>query len=214
MNGVLHTDSRRGLATLRRLLAPEPMEERCDLCAAALREDHQHLVEPAQHRLICACDACAILFSDTGQTKYRRVPRDVVSLPNFQIADEIWNALAIPIGLVFFFHSSISGNVVGVYPSPAGPTESIVDPDAWCDVAARNRSLEDLAVDVQALLVNRIQGAREYYLAPIDQCYKLTGLIRNHWTGFSGGEEAWTHIQAFFADLKQRSRPVLVPAHA
>ena len=40
--------------------------------------------------------------------------------------------------------------------------------------------------DVEALLVNRIGHARgfsnpEYYLAPIDECFKLVGLIRSRW---------------------------------
>ena len=32
--------------------------------------------------------------------------------------------------------------------------------------------------DVEALLINRVGPAREYFLAPIDECYRLVGLIR------------------------------------
>ena len=61
-----------------------------------------------------------------------------------------------------------------------------------------------------ALLVNRVghvAGAvpAEYYLVPIDECYKLVGLIRTHWRGLSGGTEVWREIGAFFATLKKRA---------
>ena len=62
-----------------------------------------------------------------------------------------------------------------------------------------------------ALLVNRVGHVRgaapaEYYLVPIDECYKLVGLIRTHWRGLSGGTEVWREIGAFFAALKNESR--------
>ena len=59
--------------------------------------------------------------------------------------------------------------------------------------------------DVEALLVNRVSETREYYIAPMDQCYKLVGLIRAHWRGFSGGSEVWEKINQFFAELKEAS---------
>jgi len=63
---------------------------------------------------------------------------------------------------------------------------------------------------VEALLVNRIAqsrgaGAAEYFVAPIDECYKLVGLIRGSWRGFSGGTEVWREIGKFFSDLKEKS---------
>ena len=47
--------------------------------------------------------------------------------------------------------------------------------------------LAELEPDVEALLVNRMKGERAYYRAPIDECFKLVGLIRMHWRGLSGG---------------------------
>ncbi len=191
--------SARGLATLRRLVAAPPQPERCELCAAEVPEQHQHLVDPEKRRLLCACDACAILFDHSGITKYRRVPRDIRELPGFEIDDALWNSLGIPIGLVFFFRSSVSNAMLAVYPSPGGPTETNVEEDVWSELAV------PLADDVEALLVNRIQGAREYYVVPIDECYKLTGLIRRNWTGLSGGDELWERIRLFFESLKRRA---------
>jgi ABC-type protease/lipase transport system, ATPase and permease components len=66
--------------------------------------------------------------------------------------------------------------------------------------------VERLEPDVQALLVNRVGLAREYYLAPIDQCFELVGLIRANWRGFSGGQDAWRKINGFFARMKESAR--------
>ncbi len=96
-----------------------------------LADDHAHLVEPASRRLACACDACAILFSDQGGDEYRRVPRRVRLLPDFRLTDEAWEGLQLPINLAFFLHSTPAGRVVALYPSPAGATESLVAPEAW-----------------------------------------------------------------------------------
>jgi Family of unknown function (DUF5947) len=68
-----------------------------------------------------------------------------------------------------------------------------------------NPLLADLRADVEGLLVNRLKNARQYYIAPIDECFKLAGLIRKYWRGFSGGEEAWGKVAEFFGDLRRRS---------
>jgi hypothetical protein len=188
----------RGLAALRRLVRPPRAGERCELCAAPLEERHEHLVEPRERRLVCACGACAILFEGAADTRYRRVPRDILRLEGFRLSDETWNSLAIPIGLAFLFRSSATNETVAIYPGPAGPTETNPDAGDWEELAR-------LRPDVEALLVNRLGGARDYYVAPIDECYRLTGIIRTYWRGLSGGEEAATRIRAFFADLERRA---------
>jgi hypothetical protein len=68
--------------------------------------------------------------------------------------------------------------------------------------------LTTLAPDVEALLVNRVRGARGYWLVPIDECYTLVGLIRTRWRGFTGGAEVWDAIGTFFAALDRRAKPV------
>jgi Family of unknown function (DUF5947) len=204
----------RGLAELRRLVRPRPAEERCELCATRLDERHEHLVEPRKRRLLCSCIACAILFDGTVETPYRRVPRDVVRLPGFRLTDETWNGLAIPIGLAFLLRNSVSNEIAALYPSAAGPAETILDVGSWQELAMENRQLERLRPDVEALLINRLNGAREYYLAPIDECYRLTGIIRTCWRGFSGGSEAEERIRAFFADLDRRAEVGPVEAYA
>jgi hypothetical protein len=132
-------------------------------------------------------------------------------LANFQLTDNQWDGLLMPINLAFLFRSTPQGRVVAMYPSPAGATESLLPLDSWEEIIRENPVLEEMEADVEALLVNRIGHARgftnsEYYLAPIDQCYKLVGLIRRRWQGLSGGQEAWLEIAKFFAMLRQGSR--------
>jgi hypothetical protein len=204
----------RGLASLRNFVRKTPETERCELCTLELRERHQHLVDPKTRRLLCACDACAMLFSAGGDTKYRRVPRDARALIDFQLSDQAWNGMAIPIGLAFIYLSSVSNQILGVYPSPAGPTEAEIDKNSWEDLLADNPALAKMNPDVEALLINRMSGARQYFLAPIDECYKLTGLVRKYWRGFSGGDEGWEQIEKFFEQLKKHSYPEAVNGHA
>jgi hypothetical protein len=75
-------------------------------------------------------------------------------------------------------------------------------------VVAANPAMTDLAPDVEALLVRRTGDGFECYLVPIDACYELVGLVRLHWKGFDGGQEAWEAIDGFFDAVRERSRPV------
>lgn len=80
--------------------------------------------------------------------------------------------------------------------------ESTLDLEYWEQIVARNPLLTSFEPDVEALLVNRISSDRQYYRAPIDQCFRLVGLIRTHWRGLSGGEEVWKQIDRFFDELR------------
>ncbi len=177
------------------------------MCSAELPPDHQHLVEPSSRQLICACQPCAILFSGDAEMKYRRVPRRIRYLSDFQLTDAQWESLMLPISMAFFFHSTPAGKIVALYPSPAGATESLLDLESWSEIVEGNAILKKMEPDVEALLVNRVGSAREYYLVPIDECYKLVGLIRARWRGLSGGTEVWTEIKGFFDELKERAAP-------
>ena len=190
------------LASLRRFARPRPQREQCDLCSAPLADEHAHLLELSNRRLVCACDACAILFDSPGAGKYRRVPRRARLLPDFHLPDEAWAALQLPIDLAFLLHNTTVGRVVAFYPSPAGATEAMVPVEAWQTLMEDNPVLRDLTPDVEALLVNRIQQNREHYRAGIDKCYELVGLLRMHWRGLSGGAAVWGEIARFFDGLR------------
>jgi len=110
------------LAALRRFARPANKQaERCELCSAELGADHEHLVDPGNRQLLCACGACALLFSSSTAAKFRRVPRRVRSLPDFRLTDAQWESLMIPIGLAFFFRNSVAGKLVAIYP-PVQPS--------------------------------------------------------------------------------------------
>jgi hypothetical protein len=118
------------------------------------------------------------------------------------MTDAEWDALRLPIDMAFLFDSTPDGRPVALYPGPAGATESLLSLDAWGQLAASNPALADLEPDIEALLVNRLDGAREYYRVPIDCCFALVGLIRTRWGGLSGGADAWQAIRDFFAQLR------------
>jgi hypothetical protein len=183
------------------------------MCSAELPVEHRHLIDAASRKLVCACDPCSILFSGQQGAKYQRVPQRIRSLPDFRLTDAQWESLMIPIRLAFFFQSTPDGRVIALYPSPAGPTESLLGLESWDEIVKDNPILKGLEPDVEALLVNRVgrergQAEPEYYIVPIDECYRLVGLIRAQWRGLSGGAEVWEEIRQFFADLKRRSTPV------
>ncbi|TDY26758.1 hypothetical protein B0G81_7285 [Paraburkholderia sp. BL6665CI2N2] len=178
----------------------------CELCGALLLADHPHLFEIAKRQLHCCCRACALLFGNQQNARYRPVPRDARYLDGFRMSDAQWDALAIPIDMAFFFYDSSAQHIVALYPGPAGGTQSLLDLQAWTELVADNPWLAQLEPDVEALLVNRSEGAREYYRVPIDQCYALTGVIRARWRGVSGGRQAWEAIHRFFAALKTHGR--------
>ncbi|MGH7936478.1 MAG: DUF5947 family protein, partial [Chthoniobacterales bacterium] len=100
-----------------------------------------------------------------------------------------------------------SQKMTALYPSPAGATESLLPITAWETIVRQNPVLRELQPDVEALLVNRAHEARDYYIAPIDKCFELVGLIRMNWRGFSGGEEVWREIEKFFTNLQGSARP-------
>ena len=204
---------------LRQFARKQRPAERCELCSAALGYAHSHMIELSARRLLCACDACALLFNNRANRKYKRVPRRVQLLKAFHLADSQWDGLMIPINMAFFFFSSIENKVVTLYPSPAGAVESMLSMEAWSDIAQENPALYEMEADVEALLVNRVGHARgateaEYFVAPMDECYKLVGLIRTNWRGLSGGTEVWQEIGRFFTELRQKAAVVSEEPHA
>ena len=194
-------------AILRRFVRQRAAVERCELCSAELPGDHEHLVDTSTRQMTCACQACAILFGGKVNPKYRRVPRRIRYLSNFHLTDAQWESLLIPISMAFFFKSSTTGKVISLYPSPAGATESLLDFESWNEILESNPVLLDMEPDTEALLVNRVRGASDYYLLPIDECYRLVGIIRTHWHGLTGGAQMWEAIEEFFAELKKKALP-------
>ena len=180
------------------------------MCAEPVGDGHSHVVNLDSRQILCTCRACWLLFTHQGAAggRYRAVPDRYLHDPDFRLGDGAWEALQIPVRVAFFFHNSDMGRVAAFYPSPAGATESLLPLEAWAGVVAANPAMTDLAPDVEALLVRRAGDGFECYLVPIDACYELVGLVRMHWKGFDGGQEAWEAIDGFFDAVRERSRPV------
>lgn len=200
----------RGLKALHRFAreARTPQEERCELCAAAMGAEHRHLLEVAAQSVACVCRPCALLFDREAASrgKYRLAPERRLCLRELRCEEGDWQSLGIPVGLAYLRRSTPHGQVMAAYPGPAGAVEAEVEPASWEALLALNPVLRTLEPDVEALLVNRAGEARQYFVAPIDDCYRLVGVIRRHWRGFTGGAEVWEELNRFFAELEQGSQ--------
>lgn len=211
MNPSARISGTQAFATLRRFARPREAVERCEMCGLELAPEHRHLLEVADRKIACACDPCALRFSDVVGGRFKLIPRDARVLADFRIDDARWEDLALPINLVFFYFDSAAGKLTALYPGPAGATESLLRLGAWQTLVEANPALAHMAPDVEALLVNRVGETRGYFIAPIDVCFELVGLIRLHWRGLSGGSEVWREIDGFFERLRARAKTEDVP---
>ncbi|MGI8858242.1 MAG: DUF5947 family protein [Thermomicrobiales bacterium] len=206
------------LGMIRRYIRQREPFERCELCNAAIPPDpdHRHLLDTGNRQVVCVCAACAVSMGggQDSARRFRLIPQRVDTLADFQMSDALWDGVLIPVGMAFFFFSTAAKKMVAYYPSPAGATESLLSPDSWEAIVHANPALAKMEPDVEALLVNRVRGARDYYRVPIDECYRLVGVVRMYWHGLSGGTEVWDEIDKFFADLTRRSQPVERTSHA
>ncbi|RYU12024.1 DUF5947 family protein [Nocardioides iriomotensis] len=203
-----------GLGSLRRIAAPAPsaapVEERCEFCGVSIGDRHGHVADVAQHRLLCVCRPCYLLFAPQGAGggRYRGVGEDVRRVADPRVTESQWDALRIPVDLVFFFRQSGIEHLLAFYPGPGGATESLLDLVAWDDLVADHPVLGTTMEDVEAVLLRRLGDGFACYLVPIDLCYELVGVVRSSWTGLGGGTEVWRRIDAWFADLDRRARSV------
>jgi len=192
-----------GFARLRDFAARRRTEDRCALCGAPVEARHSHVVEAATGGVLCVCRGCAAAF-DHASGKFRRIPERVAALDDLRMTDEEWASFAIPIGLAFFRRNSVQGKVQAFYPSPLGAVESSVPEDAWEALVRANPELASMEPDVEALLVRVSNRRRECFIAPLDECHALIGLIRREWRGFSGGDGVAPALDRFFAELREK----------
>jgi Family of unknown function (DUF5947) len=198
----------RRLANRRAEASTAAREERCDLCSMVIPADHRHLLHVDDRLIVCTCEPCRALFA--GEGPYRATGTRKLWLDGLELPDDLWASFRIPIGLAFFFESRNggpdgNGGVVAFYPSPAGTTECELDLRAWHVLVAANPVLEGLERDAEALIVNRLAGARQHAIVPIDECYRLVGLVRANWSGIAGGTEIETAVAGFFSQIEARA---------
>jgi hypothetical protein len=166
------------------------------MCGEPIAADgHSHVVDIADRALMCTCRPCSLLFAyPDAKLRYKAVPAPV------------WDELQIPVGVAFFFVNSELDRTVGVYPSPAGATESELPLGAWDAVLASAPALDTMVPDVEALLVRVTGSTVDAFLVPIDACYELVGLLRRLWRGFDGGQDVRRELGEFFARIAGRCR--------
>jgi Family of unknown function (DUF5947) len=186
---------------------PAAAGERCDLCAEPLPEEHRHLLDLETGELLCGCRGCMLLMGreGAGAGRYRTIPQRRLELPDLVFDAGTWAALGIPVDMAFFSHSTRAGRMRVLYPGPMGVTEARLHDGAWTTLCDDNPALHTLEPDVEALLVQRAGGAREHWILPLDDCFRLVGIVRMHWRGLTGGADVWHEIERFFDDLKERS---------
>ncbi|WP_405431471.1 DUF5947 family protein [Micromonospora sp. NBC_00617] len=183
--------------------------DRCGMCAGPVRPEHRHVWDEQDGELMCACTPCSLLFEReaAGGGRYQLLPTRGRRLTGLS-ADE----LGVPVGLVFFVKQP-DGRVLGHYPSPLGTTESEIHAGAWRAIEARSPALAELTPRLEAFLVwtgtphgggQQRHGGDQQWVVPLDDCFRLVALIRQHWTGMSGGSAVWREIAKFFDDLGRR----------
>jgi hypothetical protein len=200
------------VANLRKLASGAPgaaepgagtLEESCDLCGSGIQEKHNHLLALTDRRILCVCTSC--WAQRAADPEYRPTGSRVLWLEDFDLSDEVWGRLQIPIGLAFFMWSSGTGAMVAMYPSPAGATESELDLTAWEDLTRANPVLSSLEPDAEALVVNRISDPPQFAIVPIDECYGLVGAVKANWEGISGGAAIEREVPGFFERIRERA---------
>jgi uncharacterized protein DUF5947 len=175
----------------------------CELCPIGIGEDHRHLLHLVERRIVCVCETCWSLRS--GDPEFRPPGSRTLWLEDFAMADEIWAAFQIPIGLAFLMRSSVSGTIVALYPSPVGATESELDLTAWDALCEANPILDQMEPDAEALIVNRTADEHQYAIVPVDQCYRMVGLVKSRWEGITGGRGVEKAVAEFFERVRARA---------
>jgi hypothetical protein len=174
--------------------------EQCELCAVSIPESHPHLLERSSGLLRCACRACAVVLDRSAAIggRYRLVPDRYLELSDLAADDAHWAALGIPVSLAFLVRPE-AGEPRAVFPGALGPTDAVLDREAWAALESAYPAVLGMERDVEAVLVNRVRGARECWIVPIEACYRLVALVRTRWQGINGGDEVWQDIERFFA---------------
>ena len=166
---------------------------------AVRRADPARAPAPARPRaareLMCACRACTLLFDRRGG---ERGPLPAGARP--AAAAGRLRARRRRVGGAARSRStwrsssarSAAGRVLAFYPSPMGPTESLLELEAWERLEAANPVLGDAGARRRGAARATARAARaQHWLVPIDDCYALVGLIRTRWRGLTGGAEVW-----------------------
>jgi hypothetical protein len=182
------------LLALRRFTAEKkPAESRCDLCSGVLGDRHEHLLSPADRRLICACKACAFLFPGGVGARYQSVITRVEAMPTVHFDESDWGELGVPVRFVFLCASRFHARVFATYPNPGGATEAQVREHAWQHLVDRYPAIAEIEPDVEGLLIDGLAPDGGAYRVSMDVFHGVVGRLRNQ-----GGSPraAWHAVKA------------------
>lgn len=144
----------------------------CDVCGGERGEDHGHVADIEERRLLCVCDACRLLLEGQDRGRLRSVPADSTRhVTASASAPDWWEHLDLPVGLVFLLQGRDSSELVAAYPGPAGIIESAlavtaVPSDLWP------------VPDTEALIVFATESRFDAWLAPVTVAYTISGRLR------------------------------------
>lgn len=189
------------LRALRRFVRPRG-DHRCELCRGSIAPDpgHRHLLEVERDRTLCVCEPCALLFDAPSSGRYRAVPRTLTALPELVLSEADWQALGVPVRLAFFVRDDErEEGGRAVYPSALGGFSARLGPEAFALLEEKCPRVGALMPRVEALLVSSSPERERAYLAPIDVCYRLLGVLR----ASAGAPSA---VGRFFEELDERAR--------
>ena len=181
------------------------------MCGVPMGDEHGHVADTLDHRLLCTCRPCSLLFdsSGAGGHRYRGLGTRVETVPDLRLDETTWDGLQIPVDLAFFLRQD--GRYRAFYPGPGGATESELDLEEWDRVLLHNPTLAAVHDEIEAVLLRHHDDSGDpgvgCHVVPVDVCYELVGLVRTHWEGLSGGPEVWRRIDDFFAALDARAQP-------
>ena len=136
------------------------------------------------HRLLCVCRPCYLLFAPRGRRR-RPLPRRrrgrCAGSTTWSSTRRDWDALRIPVDLAFFFRQQPTRTaLLAFYPGPGGATES----DARPARLGRHRSTptrcstDDRCPTSRRCCCAATTARSPAHLVPIDVCYELVGVVR------------------------------------
>lgn len=191
------------LASLRAFTARRSVAERCEFCAAPIPRDHDHVLHPKSSLLRCACAACAGFFARVSADRPRRIETFAKRLLKFDLAKPTWHRLGVPVGLAYFSLRGESPEAVASFPGRAGVVQAGVPNALWQALTETHTVLAALSPEVEALLVRRTPGRRDYFHVSIDHCFRLSELLRSERAKSVGPENEL--LDDFFEELDRIS---------
>ena len=78
------------------------------MCAEPIGDEHSHVANIGDRRLMCTCRGCYLLFTSRARAGCGCAPSrpSTAVVDDFAFTQEQWDDLAIPVDLVFLFRQS------------------------------------------------------------------------------------------------------------